>query len=146
MRPQTDEIRSRICEAEPDLELLSVEEAGRGSLRILIDRPEGVDLETCQRVTDLLGDLRETYSLEVSSPGPERPLTQPEHFARFEGRRAKVTAVEKIDGRRNFVGTIIGSDGTKVTLGVDGTVISIPLEEIEKARLAPEVENARRSD
>lgn len=146
MRPQTEEIRSRIYEAEPDLELLSVEEAGRGSLRILIDRPEGVDLETCQRVTDLLSDLRESFSLEVSSPGPERPLTRPEHFARFEGRRAKVTTIEKIDGRRNFVGTIIASDGSNVTLGFDGTVISIPLEDIERARLAPEVENVRRSD
>ncbi|MFM9148924.1 MAG: ribosome maturation factor RimP [Solirubrobacterales bacterium] len=145
MRPQTDEIRSRLQQEEPDLELLSVEEAGRGSLRILIDRPEGVDLETCQRVTDLLGDLRESYSLEVSSPGPERPLTQPEHFARFEGRRAKLTTREKIDGRRNFIGTIIGSDETTVTLGFDETVIAIPLGEIEKARLAPEVENAKRS-
>ena len=145
MRPQTDEIRSRLCEAEPDLELLSVEEAGRGSLRILIDRPEGVDLETCQRVTDLLGDLRESYSLEVSSPGPERPLTQPEHYARFEGRRAKVTTRDKIDGRRNFIGTIIGSDETAVTLGFDETVIAIPLGEIEKARLAPDVKNAKRS-
>ncbi|MFM9077688.1 MAG: ribosome maturation factor RimP [Solirubrobacterales bacterium] len=145
MRPQTDEIRFRLQQEEPDLELLSVEEAGRGSLRILIDRPEGVDLETCQRVTDLLGDLRESYSLEVSSPGPERPLTQPEHFARFEGRRAKLTTREKIDGRRNFIGTIIGSDETTVTLGFDETVIAIPLGEIEKARLAPEVENAKRS-
>ncbi|MFM8520057.1 MAG: ribosome maturation factor RimP [Solirubrobacterales bacterium] len=145
MRPQTDEIRSRLQQEEPDLELLSVEEAGRGSLRILIDRPEGVDLETCQRVTDLLGDLRESYSLEVSSPGPERPLTQPEHFTRFEGRRAKVTTREQIDGRRNFIGTIIGSDETTVTLGFDETVIAIPLGEIEKARLAPEVKNAKRS-
>ncbi len=146
MRPQPDEIRSRLHQAEPDLELLSVEEAGRGSLRILIDRPEGVDLETCQRVTDLLGDLRESYSLEVSSPGPERPLTRPEHYARFEGRRAKVTTRAKIDGRRNFIGTIIGSDEEAVTLGFDETVISIPLEEIEKARLAPEVKNAKGSE
>ncbi len=146
MRPQPDEIRSRLHQAEPDLELLSVEEAGRGSLRILIDRPEGVDLETCQRVTDLLGDLRESYSLEVSSPGPERPLTRPEHYARFEGRRAKVTTRAKIDGRRNFIGTIIGSDEEAVTLGFDETVISIPLEEIEKARLASEVKNAKGSE
>ncbi|MBU3691204.1 MAG: ribosome maturation factor RimP [Solirubrobacterales bacterium] len=146
MRPQTDEIRSRLCEAEPDLELLSIEEAGRGSLRILIDRPEGVDLETCQRVTDLLGDLRERYSLEVSSPGPERPLTRPEHYARFEGRRAKLTTRDKIDGRRNFIGTIIGSDEEAVTLGFDETVISIPFGEIEKARLAPEVKNAKGSE
>lgn len=115
-------------------------------MRILIDRPEGVDLETCQRVTDLLGDLRESYSLEVSSPGPERPLTRPEHYARFEGRRAKVTTRAKIDGRRNFIGMIIGSDEEAVTLGFDETVISIPLEEIEKARLAPEVKNAKGSE
>ena len=115
-------------------------------MRILIDRPEGVDLETCQRVTDLLGDLRESYSLEVSSPGPERPLTRPEHYARFEGRRAKVTTRAKIDGRRNFIGTIIGSDEEAVTLGFDETVISIPLKEIEKARLAPEVKNAKGSE
>ena len=63
-----------------------------------------------------------------------------------EGRRAKVTTRAKIDGRRNFIGTIIGSDEEAVTLGFDETVISIPLEEIEKARLASEVKNAKGSE
>ena len=145
LKPRVEDIQERIGNAEPDIELLAVEDAGRGSLRLLIDRPGGVDLETCQRVTDLLGELRESYSLEVSSPGPRRPLTEPDHFERFQGRRAKVTTREPIEGRRNFKGTIVGSDGESVTLAMDDQVASIPFEEIEVARLEPNTENATRS-
>lgn len=142
MEPEIEQIRDRIGSAEPDIELLAVEDAGRGSLRLLIDRPDGVDLETCQRVSDLLAELREDYSLEVSSPGPKRPLNEPRHFERFEGRLARVRTAGKLDGRRNFKGTIVGSNGTSVTLAMEGEVISIPFDEIERAHLEPNPENS----
>src|ERR1700731_830211 len=86
---QTD-IETRLAAAEPDVEVLLAEVVGGRCLRVFIDHPDGVTLAMCERVTLLLGDLRERYSLEVSSPGTERPLTKPAHFRRFVGSRARV--------------------------------------------------------
>ena len=84
------DIERRLAHSEPDVEVLLAEVLGGRCLRVFIDHPEGVTLALCERVTMLLGDLRERYSLEVSSPGSERPLTKPAHFRRFVGRRARV--------------------------------------------------------
>ena len=138
MKPDMTEIQEKIGTEMPDVELLSVEQAGGGALRLLIDHPDGVTLETCQRVTDVLGSLREEFALEVSSPGPNRPLTRPAHYRRFEGRRARVKTKVEIDGRRNFTGTIMESDEEAVTIGCDDQLIRIPLESIERSNLAPE--------
>ncbi len=87
------EIEERLAELEPDVEVLLAEVVGGGTLRIFIDHPEGVTLALCERVTAALAPLRERYTLEVSSPGIERPLTKPEHFRRFVGRRARSARV-----------------------------------------------------
>src|SRR6201997_1887368 len=84
------EIETRLATSQPDVEVLLAEVLGGRCLRVFIDHPDGVTLELCERVTMQLGDLRERYSLEVSSPGVERPLTKPAHFRRFVGRRARV--------------------------------------------------------
>src|SRR5262249_16006894 len=86
---QTD-IEGRLARAEPEVEVLLAEVVGGGGLRVVIDHPPGGTLAACERVTRQLNDLRERYSLEVSSPGSERPLTKPAHFRRFVGRRARV--------------------------------------------------------
>ncbi len=86
---QTD-IERRLAQSEPDVEVLLAEVLGGRCLRVYIDHPEGVTLGVCERVTALLSEERERYSLEVSSPGSERPLTKPAHFRRFVGRRARV--------------------------------------------------------
>ena len=138
MKPEMIAIQERIGSEMPDVELLAVEQAGGGTLRLLIDHPEGVTLETCQRVTDVLAPLREEFALEVSSPGPNRPLTRSGHYLRFEGRRAKIKTTDEIDGRRNFTGTIMESDEETVTIGCDDQLVRIPLESIERANLAPE--------
>ena len=70
--------------------MLLAEVVGGGTLRVFVDHPEGVTLALCERVTVALTALRERYTVEVSSPGIERPLTKPEHFRRFVGRRARV--------------------------------------------------------
>ena len=145
MKPDLEEIQAKIDTAEPEIELLAVEEAGGGSLRLLIDHPDGVDLETCQRVTDLLGELRERYSLEVSSPGPTRPLSKPEHFTRFEGRRAKIRTSEPIAGQRNFTGTITGVASGGVILD-QGEPVTIPFDQVDRAHLAPPAEKPTRSN
>src|ERR1700727_480841 len=90
MTPIQVDIEKRLALSDPDVEVLLAEVLGGLSLRVFIDHPEGVTLELCERVTLQLGDLRERYSLEVSSPGSERPLTKPAHFSRFVGRRARV--------------------------------------------------------
>ncbi len=89
MKTSAEEIENRITEIDPEVEFLAVENAGGDALRIYIDYPGGVNLAICQKVTSGLGELLEKHTLEVSSPGPHRPLTKPEHFVRFEGRRAK---------------------------------------------------------
>src|ERR1700726_1620841 len=87
------EIEERLAASEPEVELLLAEIVSgptHPTLRVFIDHPEGVTLALCERVTELLSELRERYSLEVSSPGAERPLTKPTHFRRYVGRRARV--------------------------------------------------------
>jgi len=88
MAPIQADIERRLAVSEPGVEVLLAEVLGGRSLRVFIDHPDGVTLELCERVTLQLSDLRERYSLEVSSPGSERPLTKPAHFRRFVGRRA----------------------------------------------------------
>ncbi len=83
-------IEERLDAYDPQLELVALERPAGETLRIYIDHPEGVDLGRCERVTGELRDLLEAWSLEVSSPGVDRPLTKPEHYRRFAGRKAKV--------------------------------------------------------
>ena len=90
--------------------MIALERPAAETLRLYIDHPDGVDLALCERVTGELRDLLESYSLEVSSPGIDRPLTKPEHFRRYLGRRVKVRTSEAIDGRRNFTGTLTEAD------------------------------------
>ena len=103
-------IESRLAGFDPEVELIALERPAAETLRLYIDHPGGVDLALCERVTGELRDLLESYALEVSSPGVDRPLTKPEHFRRFLGRRVKVRTDEAIDGRRNFTGTLIDAD------------------------------------
>jgi ribosome maturation factor RimP len=84
------EIEQRLADAEPQVEVLLAEVLGGGTLRVFIDHPDGVTLSLCERVSALLSDMRDRYTLEVSSPGSERPLSKPDHFRRYIGRRARV--------------------------------------------------------
>src|SRR5215210_5317574 len=102
------DIEARLAEVEPDVEVLLAEVVGARLVRLFIDHPEGVSLDLCERVTDHLAAVREAYALEVSSPGVERPLTKPQHFRRFVGRRARVRTRATHDGRRSFTGELLG--------------------------------------
>jgi ribosome maturation factor RimP len=147
---QTD-IERRLADSEPEIEVLLAEIAGGRCLRVFIDHPDGVTLAMCERVTLALGDLRERYSLEVSSPGRERPLTKPAHFRRFVGHRARVRTrharpVTQLDGQRagghgsarparSFTGELVGASEVEVTLAADGGIIAIPYSEIRRSNL-----------
>ncbi len=132
-------IESRLRAFDPQVELIALERPAHGSLRLRIDHPDGVDLALCERVTDALRDLLEQYSLEVSSPGADRPLTKPEHYRRFIGRRVRVRTREAIGGQRNFTGTLTGAEGDAVELSSDGGAVRIPLAGISRSNLVPEV-------
>jgi ribosome maturation factor RimP len=139
MIPSNEDIEKRLSDLDPQIELLALEQAGGDALRIYVDHPEGVNLEICQKVTSELSDLLIDHTLEVSSPGPERPLTKPAHYARFEGRRAKVTTIEPIEDRRSFTGTILEASEEDLTLGVDNSVLRIPYTSVERSHLVPDI-------
>jgi ribosome maturation factor RimP len=133
------DIESRLAEREPEVELIALEQPGRDTLRLYIDHPEGVDLALCERVTNQLRDLLERYSLEVSSPGLDRPLTKPEHYRRFRGHRVRVRTREAVEGRRNFTGTIADADDEAVRVEDSGDQFEIPLSHVHRSNLVPEL-------
>jgi ribosome maturation factor RimP len=130
------QIEEQLAEAEPTVELLLCELDG-DRLRLFIDHPDGVDLELCERVTRALRAVREDFALEVSSPGPKRPLTKPDHFRRFLGRRAKIRTRSDHEGRRNFTGELIAADDAGVTIGADGTIVTLAYSDISRSNLVP---------
>jgi ribosome maturation factor RimP len=130
-----EQIETVLKSAEPDVEVLLAEVVGGRLVRLVIDHPQGVSLELCERVTKLLPEIREEYALEVSSPGTERPLTKPEHFQRFVGRRARVRTRGEHDGRRSFTGELMGASNDEVTVAADTGVVSIPYAEIHRSHL-----------
>ena len=132
------EVETRLKSAEPDVEVLLAERVAAERVRVVLDHPNGVDLALCERVTNHLRDLLVDYSLEVSSPGPERPLTKPEHFRRFLGRRARVRTREEHEGRRSFSGELVGASDEAVTVAADGGVVAIPYADVKRSNLLEE--------
>ena len=138
-----DQVEARLAVAEPEVEVLAVETAGsRRSpvLRILVDHPGGVDLDLCARVTIHLRDLLVDHGVEVSSPGPERPLTKLDHYRRYLGRRVRVRTHDEIEGRKDFKGELIGADEEGISLAGAWGTIRIPHERIRRSNLAPEAD------
>ena len=133
-----DDIEARLAEAEPDVEVLLAEVVGGKLVRLFIDHRNGVSLELCERVTKLLPEVRERYALEVSSPGPERPLSKPDHFRRYVGRRARVRTRGDHDGRRSFTGELLGATDDAVNVAADTGVVSIAYADIKRSNLVGE--------
>jgi ribosome maturation factor RimP len=132
------DIEQRLASAEPEVEVLAADLLGGSKVRIFIDHPQGVSLELCERVTQHLAEVREQYALEVSSPGPERPLSKPQHYQRFLGRRAKVRTSQELDGHRSFTGELVGASDDTVTIAADTGVIAIPYADITRSNLVEE--------
>lgn len=130
-------------------ELVALERAGRGLLRLYIDQPGGVNLDDCVKVSNQLTRLFlvenvEYDRLEVSSPGLDRPLVKAADFVRFVGERAKIHLHAPLDGRKRFIGILRGLENDTVQLEMDGAVVAIPLGEVDTARLAPDFEGMTR--
>jgi ribosome maturation factor RimP len=132
-------IERRLAELDPAIELIAVEAPAAETLRIFVDHPDGVDLALCERVTAQLRDLLERWTLEVSSPGEERPLTKPEHFRQYVGSRVRVRTLDEIQGQRSFTGTLTAADEASVSLEEGAREVTIPLTGIRRSNLVPEL-------
>ena len=135
---------------EPAIEGLGYEvvelEFHSGIVRVFIDRPEGVTLDDCERVSRQVSGLLDVedpipgaYTLEVSSPGLDRPLRKTADFGRFAGQRARIELSLPLNGRRRFSGTLRGVERDAVLIELDGTLFRLPLAQIGKAHLVPEL-------
>jgi ribosome maturation factor RimP len=129
------EIEALLAEREPQVEVLLAEVVGGRLVRLFIDHPDGVTLALCEGVTRLLPEVRERYGLEVSSPGPERPLSKPHHFRRYVGRRARVRTRGRQEGRTSFTGELLGATDDAVTVAADTGVVSIAYADIQRSNL-----------
>ena len=129
------DIEARLSEVEPEVEVLLAEVVGGDLVRLFIDHPQGVTLALCARVTHHLPELRERFALEVSSPGTERPLSKPEHFSRYVGRRARVRTRGDHDGRRSFTGELLNATDQEVTVAAETGVVSIAYADIHRSNL-----------
>ncbi len=156
MRRRHERLQTLIepCVTALGYELVGLEfvpRGGGGLLRVYIDSPEGITVEDCERVShqisgvlDVEDPIRGAYTLEVSSPGIDRPLFTPEHFERFAGERVSVRLDVPIQGRRKITGVLQGlSDGEVVVLE-NGEEWRLPMAAISKAQLVPEIDLRRR--
>jgi ribosome maturation factor RimP len=133
-----DQIERKLHDLDPEVELIALERPAAETLRLYIDHPNGVDLALCERATNQLRDMLEAWSLEVSSPGADRPLTKPEHFRRFIGRRVRVRTRDAIEGQRSFTGTLTAADERQVRIDSGADQFEIPLSRIRRSNLVPD--------
>jgi ribosome maturation factor RimP len=121
-----------------DVEVLAVELGGPERLTVYIDHPHGVDHALCERVTDVLRSYLDHYTLDVSSPGLERPLRTPKHFAGVLGRRAAIRTTHDVAGRKRFRGEVVSADEREVILATGDERVGIPYEAIARGNLIDE--------
>ena len=134
-----------------DYELLAVELSGSESqiLRIYIDREDGVTIDDCAKasrqfsaILDVEDPMTNRYTLEVSSPGLDRPLAKPEHFQAQIGEKVKIKTATLIDGRRRFTGIVESASEQSVVLDIDGEPVELHFTDMDRARLVYDYERA----
>ena len=134
-----EEIVPAVERRLPGVEVLAVELLSPSRFRVYVDHPDGVDHALCERVTNVLTGYLESFTVEVSSPGPERPLRKPEHFEAALGRRVAVRTSAEVEGRRKFRGEVLAAGDDTVTLAVASSEpIIIPYEAIVRGNLIDE--------
>ena len=148
LRDQLQELLGPVV-SDLGYELWELEYAPRSSgglLRLYIDSPDGISLEDCERVSravsatlDSADPIPGHYTLEVSSPGLDRVLRTPAHFERFAGEWVRVEMIHAVGGRKRFSGQLLAASDREITLDVDGGRVNLPINDIHKARLAPQI-------
>jgi len=127
------EVTQRVESGLPGVEVLAVELSGSERFTVFVDHPQGVDHQLCQRVTDVLRDYLREYSIDVSSPGIERPVRTASHFRNAVGRRVALRTAE-----RRVRGEVLEAGERAVKVGVDGSELDIPYEAIVRGNLIDE--------
>jgi ribosome maturation factor RimP len=138
-RELTREVSQAVTEGLPGVEVLAVEITGRERFTVYIDHPTGVDHALCARVTNVLRGYLDRYTVDVSSPGIERPLRTPEHFRNAVGRQVAIRTETEIGGRKKFKGTVTAADPKQLAIaGADGERMTIPYDAIVRGNLVDE--------
>jgi ribosome maturation factor RimP len=132
------EIRPAVEAGLPGVEVLAVELLSPARFCVYVDHPEGVDHALCARVTHLLDRYREQFTIDVSSPGPERPVRRPEHFRVAVGGVVQLRTRREIEGKSRIRGAVVAADDTSVTVETQGTTLTIPYDEIVRGNLIDE--------
>jgi ribosome maturation factor RimP len=130
-----DEISATLAERLPDVDVLAVELLGPDRFCVFVDTPGGVDHALCERVTNVLRGYLDRYTVDVSSPGFDRPVRTREHFANVKGRRVAVRTEHEIGGRRRFRGEVAEAGEQAVALVGAAGVIEIPYDEIVRGNV-----------
>ena len=133
-RELTAAITPAVESALPGVEVLAVELLSPARFCVYVDHPSGVDFALCESVTRLLDGYRAEWTVDVSSPGPERPIRRPEHFRRAIGGTVKL----KTTGSQRVHGTLLAADDDAVTVSVNGTNQEIPVGDIVRGNLIDE--------
>jgi ribosome maturation factor RimP len=134
-RTLTRDVTERVERGLPGVEVLAVELSGRERFCVYIDHAQGVDHALCERVTNVLRDYLRDYSVDVSSPGIERPLRKQAHFRNAVGRRVAV----RTEGRSRVRGEVVAAGEGSVTVKTDGESVDIPYDSIVRGNLIEEV-------
>jgi ribosome maturation factor RimP len=132
------DVAATVEDRLPGVEVLAVELAGPERLVVYVDHPDGVDHALCERVTDVLRDYLNQYTLDVSSPGFERPLRTPKHFADAVGKRAAIRTTHEVAGRKRFRGEVVDAGDREVTIAAGEQQVGIPYEAIARGNLIDE--------
>ncbi|HEV7133395.1 MAG TPA: hypothetical protein VGN27_06680 [Gaiellaceae bacterium] len=132
------DIAPRVASELPGVEVLALELMTPTRFCVYVDHPDGVDHGLCKRVTDVLRDYLREYTIDVSSPGIERPVRTPQHFADAVGRRVALRTASPVDGRSKFKGEVRQAGSDTLTMSIDGTDVDIPYESIVRGNLIDE--------
>jgi ribosome maturation factor RimP len=132
------EIATAVESGLPQVEVLAVELTGPERFCVYVDHPQGVDHALCARVTELLRRYLDRYTVDVSSPGTERPLRTPAHFRNAVGRRVAIRTAGDIGGRKRFRGELLAAGDGAVTVGTTKQPVEIPYDAIVRGNLIDE--------
>jgi ribosome maturation factor RimP len=137
-RTLSRDITPVVERAVPGVEVLAVELLSPSRFCVFVDHAEGVDHALCARVTDVLSQYRGSYTIDVSSPGLERPLRRPAHFRAAIGHPVQIRTADEIAGRNRFRGTVVAATDRSARIAVGETELDIPYETIVRGNLIDE--------
>ena len=132
------EVVPKVERHVPGVEVLALELSGPDAFRVYVDHPAGVDHALCGRVTDVLRPYLENYTVEVSSPGSERPVRTHEHFVGAVGHRVALRTSQEVAGRRRIRGEIVAAGDEAVTVSTGEQAVEVPYEAIMRGNLIDE--------